>query len=175
MRRRAPPDPSDGQTGRLERYNSTMFNLVSESRVVMCDLLASYRLYLYKIQAGGIWPKVRASWPSEVWPTRSWPKLLEHPMEHNNTSLINDAAPVSAAPTDPISCALVAPLMRIRTHEPSREIHESLEDESSRSEHSESMSVRDMRQCLASPPCENKSSYEPLSGGSHSTWPPTQC
>ena len=48
MWRRAPPDPSDGQTGRLERYNSTMFNLVSESRVVMCDLLASYRLYLYK-------------------------------------------------------------------------------------------------------------------------------
>ena len=83
----------------------------------MCDLLASYRLYLYKIQAGGIWPKVRASWPSEVRPTRSWPTLLELPMEHNHTGLYNDAASVSAAPTNSIPRAPVAPLMRMTSDE----------------------------------------------------------
>ena len=138
----------------------------------MCDP-RPYRLYLYKIQAGGIWPKVRASWP-RLDHERSW----LHPnfdmiTESNDTSLLNNAAPVSAANENTVPRASAAPLMRIRPHERSYESHESFEDESSRDEHTESMGVRDMRQHLASPPYENKFIYKPSSGGSHSTWPPT--
>ena len=127
------------------------------------------------MQAGGIWPKVRASWPKEgeVRPTSRPIPFESTTMEHHHTSLDNDAAPVSAATNKLVPRASAAPLMRIRPHERSYESHESFEDESSRNEHSESMSVRDMRQSLASPPNENKFIYKPSSGGSHSEWTPT--
>ena len=109
-----------------------------------------------------------------VWTTReAGPLNLDMISKGNDANLFNTAAPVSAANEHTVPRASVAPLMRIRSHERSYESHESFEDESSRNEHSESMSVRDMRQSLASPPNENKFIYKPSSGGSHSEWTPT--
>ena len=58
--------------------------------------------------------------------------------------------------------------MPFRSHVAPRDPHESDEDESSRSEYTESMSISDLRLGDASHPSENKFSDEPYQDRSHS-------
>ena len=79
------------------------------------------------------------------------------------------AAPVRAANHISVPSATEAPChVPFRSHVAPRDPHESDEDESSRSLHSESMSISDLRLGDASPPSENILSDEPYQDGSHS-------
>ena len=109
------------------------------------------------------------------------PRLGPHPftivMEHDEASLNNHAAPVGAAPEPIVPSATEAHCcMPFRSHAAPRDPHESDEDESSRSEPTESVSISDLRLGDASHPSENKLSDEPNQDRSHSyhttTFPP---
>ena len=73
-------------------------------------------------------------------------------MEHSDSSLSKDAAPVRAAEHISVPSATEAHCcMPFRSHAAPRDPHESDEDESSRSMHTESMSISDLRLGDASP------------------------
>ena len=90
-------------------------------------------------------------------------------MESLDASMINNAAPVRAADHNSVPSATVAHCcMPFRSHAAPRDPHESDEDEGSRSEPTESMSISDLRLGDASHPSENKLSDEPYQDRSHS-------
>ena len=96
-------------------------------------------------------------------------------MELHDSSMINNAAPVRAAEHIPVPSATEAHCcMPFRSHAAPRDPHENDEDESSRIESTESMSMSDLRLGDASHPSENKFSDEPYQDRSHSSAPPTQ-
>ena len=95
-------------------------------------------------------------------------------MEHLDSSIVNNAAPVRAAEHIPVPSATEAHgCMPFRSHAAPRDPHENDEDESSRIESTESMSMSDLRLGDASHPSENKFSDEPYQDRSHSSAPPT--
>ena len=90
-------------------------------------------------------------------------------MESLDASMINIAAPVRAADHISVPSATEAHCcMPFRSHAAPRDPHESDEDESSRSLHTESMSISDLRLGDASLPSENTFSDEPSKDRSHS-------
>ena len=90
-------------------------------------------------------------------------------MEPLDASMINNAAPVRAADHTSVPSATVAhSCMPFRLHAAPRDPNESDEDESSRFEPAESMSMSDLRLGDASHPSENKFSDESYQDGSHS-------
>ena len=90
-------------------------------------------------------------------------------MEHLDSSIINNAAPVRAADHISVPSATEAHCcMPFRSHAAPRDPHESDEDESSRSEPTESMSISDLRLGDASLPSKSMFSDEPNQDRSHS-------
>ena len=90
-------------------------------------------------------------------------------MEHHDSSVTKNAAPVRAANHISVPSASEAHCcMPFRSHAAPRDPHESNEDEGSRIEPAEGMSMSDLRLGDATHPSENKFSDKPHQDGSHS-------